>query len=117
VEKSAYVTLSEVGQAIELAVDEINAAGGFLGKHLIQLFIRDTRTDQETAAVVNAFIVDILAKKPDFVFPTEIIFSVSMNDWPSFVLFFSGSSSKSLQNAEPFIAKFCTIDYKVFMHR
>ena len=30
--------------AIKLAVDEINAKGGFLGKHPIKLFIRDTQT-------------------------------------------------------------------------
>jgi len=30
--------------AIKLAVDEINAQGGFLGKHPINLFIRDTHT-------------------------------------------------------------------------
>jgi branched-chain amino acid transport system substrate-binding protein len=30
--------------AIKLAVDEINAEGGFLGKHPIKLFIRDTHT-------------------------------------------------------------------------
>jgi branched-chain amino acid transport system substrate-binding protein len=30
--------------AIKLAVDEINAHGGFLGKHPIKLFIRDTQT-------------------------------------------------------------------------
>jgi branched-chain amino acid transport system substrate-binding protein len=30
--------------AIKLAVDEINAKGGFLGKHPIKLFIRDTHT-------------------------------------------------------------------------
>ena len=30
--------------AIKLAVDEINAQGGFLGKHPIKLFIRDTQT-------------------------------------------------------------------------
>jgi len=30
--------------AIKLAVDEINAQGGFLGKHPIKLFIRDTHT-------------------------------------------------------------------------
>ena len=28
--------------AIKLAVEEINAQGGFLGKHPIELFIRDT---------------------------------------------------------------------------
>jgi branched-chain amino acid transport system substrate-binding protein len=30
--------------AIKLAVDEINAKGGFLGKHPLKLFIRDTQT-------------------------------------------------------------------------
>ncbi len=30
--------------AIKMAVDEINAKGGFLGKHPIKLFIRDTQT-------------------------------------------------------------------------
>ncbi len=35
--------------AIKLAVDEINAAGGFLGKHPIELFIRDTHTKPDVA--------------------------------------------------------------------
>jgi branched-chain amino acid transport system substrate-binding protein len=35
--------------AIKLAVDEINARGGILGKHPIELFIRDTHTDPEVA--------------------------------------------------------------------
>ena len=35
--------------AIKLAVEEINGAGGFLGKHPIKLFIRDTHTKPDTA--------------------------------------------------------------------
>ena len=35
--------------AIKLAVDEINANGGFLGKHPIKLFIRDTHTKPDVA--------------------------------------------------------------------
>jgi len=35
--------------AIKLAVDEINAQGGFLGKHPIKLFIRDTHTKPDVA--------------------------------------------------------------------
>ncbi len=35
--------------AIKLAVEEINAAGGFLGKHPVRLFIRDTRTEPDVA--------------------------------------------------------------------
>ena len=35
--------------AIKLAVDEINAQGGFLGKHPIKLFIRDTHTKPDIA--------------------------------------------------------------------
>jgi branched-chain amino acid transport system substrate-binding protein len=31
-------------EAIKLAVEEINAKGGFLGRHAIELFIRDTQT-------------------------------------------------------------------------
>ncbi len=31
-------------EAVKLAVEEINAKGGFLGKHKIELFIRDTQT-------------------------------------------------------------------------
>ncbi|MGC9323254.1 MAG: ABC transporter substrate-binding protein [Desulfomonilia bacterium] len=37
-------------KAIELAVEEINALGGFLGKHPIQLFVRDTLTQPDPAA-------------------------------------------------------------------
>lgn len=36
--------------AIKLAVDEINAKGGFLGKHPIKLFIRDSHTKPDVAA-------------------------------------------------------------------
>jgi len=36
--------------AIKLAVEEINGKGGFLGKHPIKLFIKDTRTNPEEAA-------------------------------------------------------------------
>lgn len=36
--------------AVKLAVEEINGKGGFLGKHPIKLFIRDTRTNPEEAA-------------------------------------------------------------------
>jgi branched-chain amino acid transport system substrate-binding protein len=36
--------------AIELAVEEINNAGGFLGKHPIKLFIRDTQTKADVGA-------------------------------------------------------------------
>jgi len=35
--------------AVKLAVDEINAKGGFLGKHPIKLFIRDTHTKPDVA--------------------------------------------------------------------
>ena len=39
----------EALKGIQLAVDEINAEGGFLGKHLIELFVADTRTRPEFA--------------------------------------------------------------------
>ena len=42
----------EAVKAIEIAVNEINARGGFLGRHPIKLFIRDTRTDPTTAEKV-----------------------------------------------------------------
>ena len=42
----------EAVEAVEIAVDEINAAGGLLGRHPIQLFIRDTQTDPEIAEQV-----------------------------------------------------------------
>lgn len=35
--------------AVKLAVEEINKKGGFLGKHPIKLFIRDTHTKPDTA--------------------------------------------------------------------
>lgn len=52
--------LSETGEsyskegveAIEIAVNEINANGGLLGKHPIRLFIRDTQTNPEIAKKV-----------------------------------------------------------------
>lgn len=46
-------------QAIELAVDEINAMGGFLGNHPIKLFVRDTLTRPDAAQrKVRELIVD-----------------------------------------------------------
>jgi branched-chain amino acid transport system substrate-binding protein len=39
----------EAVKAIEIAVNEINTQGGFLGRHPVKLFIRDTRTDPKTA--------------------------------------------------------------------
>ena len=48
----------EAVEGLELAVNEINAAGGFLGKHRIQLFIRDTRTDPDTAALVVTRLIE-----------------------------------------------------------
>ena len=35
--------------AIKLAVEEVNAQGGFLGKHPVELFIRDTQTKPDIA--------------------------------------------------------------------
>ncbi len=35
--------------AIKLAIDEINAEGGFLKQHKIDLFVKDTKTDPDTA--------------------------------------------------------------------
>jgi branched-chain amino acid transport system substrate-binding protein len=49
----------EAVEAIEIAVNEINTQGGFLGNHPIKLFIRDTRTQPETAEqVVKKLIQD-----------------------------------------------------------
>ena len=46
-------------EGIEIAVDEINALGGVLGKHRIRLFIRDTQTQPDVAKqVVNDLIRD-----------------------------------------------------------
>ena len=39
-------------EAIELAVSQINAAGGLLGKHPINLFVSDTQTDASIAVQV-----------------------------------------------------------------
>jgi branched-chain amino acid transport system substrate-binding protein len=47
----------EALEGIEMAVNEINARGGFLGKHRIQLHIRDTQTRPDMAVkVVNRLI-------------------------------------------------------------
>ena len=48
----------EAVEGLELAANEINATGGFLGKHRIQLFIRDTRTDPDTAARVVTRLIE-----------------------------------------------------------
>jgi branched-chain amino acid transport system substrate-binding protein len=42
----------EAVEAIEMAVNEINAAGGMLGRHPVKLYIRDTRTDAAMAVQV-----------------------------------------------------------------
>lgn len=43
--------------AIRLAVEEINGAGGFLGKHMIELHVKDTRAKPDAArAAVNELI-------------------------------------------------------------
>ena len=42
----------EAVEGIEIAVNEINAAGGLLGEHRIKLFIRDTQTHPEVAKQV-----------------------------------------------------------------
>ena len=48
----------EALEGIELAVNEINADGGLLGKHPIKLFIRDTQTNaKEAVKVVKNLIV------------------------------------------------------------
>jgi len=47
----------EAVEGAEIAVNDINAAGGLLGKYPIRLYIRDTRTHPETAKkVVRALI-------------------------------------------------------------
>lgn len=42
----------EALKGTQLAVDEINAEGGFLGKHLIKLFVANTKTRPEIAETV-----------------------------------------------------------------
>jgi branched-chain amino acid transport system substrate-binding protein len=42
----------EAVEGVEMAVNEINAAGGFLGKYPIKLFIRDTHTRSDVAGQV-----------------------------------------------------------------
>lgn len=42
----------QAAEAIEMAVNEINSNGGFLGRHPIRLFIRDTQTRADVAAKV-----------------------------------------------------------------
>ncbi|MDJ0912344.1 MAG: ABC transporter substrate-binding protein [Desulfobacterales bacterium] len=48
----------EAMEGLELAVNEINAKGGLLGKHHIRLYIRDTQTNPETARKVVATLVE-----------------------------------------------------------
>ena len=46
-------------EGIEIAVNEINASGGLLGRHPIELYIRDTRTRPDIAKkVVDTLILD-----------------------------------------------------------
>ena len=48
----------EAVEGLEIAVNEINSRGGILGRHRLQLFIRDTRTNPETAKKVVGHLVD-----------------------------------------------------------
>jgi branched-chain amino acid transport system substrate-binding protein len=43
----------EAIEGLELSVNEINATGGFLGKHYIRIFIRDTQTSPNVAVHVT----------------------------------------------------------------
>ncbi len=53
----------EAVEAIEIAANEINAGGGLLAKHRIQLYIRDTQTRPEVAKqVVNDLIQNAKAR-------------------------------------------------------
>ena len=45
-------------EAIELAVSQINAEGGLLGKHPINLFVNDTQTDAQVAVEVVKKLID-----------------------------------------------------------
>jgi len=47
----------EAVEGIETAVNEINAQGGFLGKHPIKLFIRDTQTRPQVAEKVVKYLI------------------------------------------------------------
>ena len=48
----------EAAEGLEIAVNEINAQGGFLNQHYIQLFIRDTQTHPEVAAQVTSDLIN-----------------------------------------------------------
>lgn len=47
----------EAVEGLELAVNEINAKGGFLGKHYIDVFIRDTETAPDAAVRVTRMLI------------------------------------------------------------
>jgi branched-chain amino acid transport system substrate-binding protein len=47
----------EAVEGLEVAVNEINATGGFLGKHLIELHIRDTKTLPDVAVQVTGKLI------------------------------------------------------------
>jgi branched-chain amino acid transport system substrate-binding protein len=49
---------AEAVEAVELAVNQINARGGLLGRHPIQLFIRDTQTDPVAAVKVVSRLIE-----------------------------------------------------------
>jgi len=48
----------EAAEGLEIAVNEINAQGGLLGRHPIELFIRDTQTRPATAEKVARALID-----------------------------------------------------------
>lgn len=48
----------EAAEGLEIAVNEINAQGGLLGKHPIELFIRDTQTRPATAQKVARALIE-----------------------------------------------------------
>ena len=47
----------EAVEGVELAVNEINAQGGFLGNHYIKLYIRDTQTNPQVAKNVTSALI------------------------------------------------------------
>ena len=49
----------EAAEGLEIAVNEINAQGGFLGRHYIELFIRDTQTNPDAAAQVTSDLINL----------------------------------------------------------
>jgi branched-chain amino acid transport system substrate-binding protein len=54
---TGFLYCKDASDAISLAAEEINAEGGFLGKHPLKISVKDTKTESETAQQAAAELI------------------------------------------------------------